>query len=333
MNARQSGLAMLVLACLAPGTAAATALGVSATAGDVGIVRDSIYNPVRPADAIEPGVRLQTARPGRVELQLEPVGRFALGDDSRVLLHSIEAVDPPARMHLVRLVHEAGTLRASSRTAGTTPADLRINLGAVRMRVFGAEVWMERASAFDEVCLVAGAVEMQTPAGPQRLDEPGACLRVTAGGLQHLDAAAAGPLAPRLLRTTADTRLAAAAAAAASTVATVTPAPQPPPPPPPVPERPAPEPSAEPAPAPPAGAGPWTIVLASLPERDRADSEAARLRGLGLDATVIAAARDDGTTTWRVVSGSYPQKADAAADIAAIRKRRGLSGAWVTQLP
>ncbi|MES0873911.1 SPOR domain-containing protein [Sinimarinibacterium sp. HSW-8] len=324
MTIRSTGLIMLWLwgAC-APLAAQATALGVAGASGETVAIRDGIHQPLRPAEAVEPGTRVVTGRHGRLELRLEPAGLLALGDASRVLVHSVEAVDPPARMHLLRLVVEAGAVLADSRPrTGSVPADLRINFAALRMRAFGAAVWMERTAAHDEVCLIGGAVELQTPAGPQRLDEAGSCLRVTATGLQHLDAAAAGPLASRIQRTSVPTPPA--------VTSTVTPTP-------PASERTpaAAQPAAEPATtsAQPAGSGHWTIVLASLPERVRAESEAARLRRLGLDTRVVEARRNDGAITWRVVSGRYATKAQAAADIAAIRNRRGLAGAWIARLP
>jgi cell division septation protein DedD len=282
--------------------------------------------PLRVADVVEPGMSVHTGR-GRVEMHLEPAGAILLGDDSRVLLHSIEPVAPPARMHLVRLVVEAGSMRASTRAASTPmPADLRINLGALRLRVFGAEVWMERARDFDEVCVIEGAVELQTPAGPHRLDEPGSCLRLLATGVQHLDPRAAAPIAPRLQRTTLATFGGMAASAeSVPPPATSAVAPAPPPPPSPTPET---------FVSTDAGVdAPWTIVLASVPEESAARREAERLRASGLDTRVVEATRGDGGRTWRVVAGRYADKAAAAEDIASIRKRRGLARAWIAQQP
>jgi cell division septation protein DedD len=346
MTARFARYVVLTLLCAtSQAIAQGTAMGVAATAGETATIRDGVYNLLRQADAVEPGTRLMTGQRGRLAMRLEPVGLLSLGDASRVLVHSIEPVDPPARMHLVRLVVEAGSLQADSRPrAGNVPADLRINFAALRLRVFGAAVWMERTPAYDEVCLLGGAVELQTPAGPQRLDEPGSCLRVTASGLQHLDPAAAGPIEPRLLRTAVDAR---AYPMPAPLAEITTPSlPRPPPPPAAAAPEPAPEPEPEPEPEPtiapsePAVAmaeepttGAWTIVLASVPERERAEREAERLRKLGLETRVVEASRTGGTMTWRVVSGSYVEKGDAAADIAAIRARRGLSRAWLTQVP
>jgi cell division septation protein DedD len=282
--------------------------------------------PLRVADVVEPGTSIYTGR-GRIELHLEPAGAIALGDDSRVLLHSIEPLAPPARMHLVRLVVDSGSMRASTRAASTPiPADLRINIGGLRLRVLGAEVWMERGRDFDEVCVIEGAVELQTPAGPHRLDEPGSCLRLLATGIQHLDPAAAAPITPRLQRTALAVLggLSPSTASVPSPAIEASPSPMPAPPPPP------------PQTAAPAATGAehaWTIVLASVPDEDAARREAERLRAGGLDTRVVDTLRDDGSRTWRVVVGRYASKADAATDIASIRKRRGLAKAWITQQP
>lgn len=285
--------------------------------------------PLRVADVVEPGTAISTDR-GRIELHLQPAGALALGDDSRVLLHSIEPLAPPARMHLVRLVLESGSLRASTRAASTpTPADLRINIGALRLRVFGAEVWMERGRDFDEVCVIEGAVELQTPAGPHRLDEPGSCLRLLATGVQYLDPAAAAPITPRLRRTA----LAALGGVSPPPEVPTTPivlAPRPTP----ALALPPPDPVTDAAEARLADGGAvWTIVLASVSDENAARREAQRLRADGLDTRVVDATRADGGRTWRVVAGRYASKTDAAADIASIRKRRGLAKAWITQQP
>ena len=72
-------------------------------------------------------------------------------------------------------------------------------------------------------------------------------------------------------------------------------------------------------------------MLASLPEAAKAEQEAARLQASGIDVRILEAQRADGGITYRVVSGQYATKADAAADIRALRARRGLKSAWVTQ--
>jgi hypothetical protein len=324
MHPRPARLSLQVLLAagliMAPAAALAAGFAVVGIDGAATSGSGAERHPLRVADVVEPGAWIDTGR-GRIELHLEPAGAIALGDGSRVLLHSIEPLAPPARMHLVRLVVESGSMRASTRASSTpTPADLRINLGALRLRVFGAEVWMERARDFDEVCVIEGAVELQTPAGPQRLDEPGSCLRLLATGVQLLDPAAAAPITPRLQRTALAVLGGIGAAAGPPPAAAPAPTPAPATPPSPSPQT--------------AAAGPtWTIVLASVPDEDAARRESERLRADGLDTRVVEATRGNGGRTWRVVAGAYASKAEAAADIAAVRQRRGLAKAWIASQP
>lgn len=322
LPARVIAFAVLLLAV--PAFAEYAALDAVRVRGDVERERDGVRTALRSADTALAGDRIHTGASGRVALQLAPVGTLTLGADGALLLHSIETVDPPARAGLARVVLERGTLRADARAQQQlAPADLRINVGALRLRVFGAEAWIERGADGDEVCVLAGAVELQTPEGPQRLDEPGSCLRAGRGGLQRLDVAASGAMAPRLARTAFPGDRAARAAAAAVVPAAA--------------EARAAAPAAEAAPGAtpepaPADGGAWTIVLASLPEAARAEQEAQRLRAAGIDARVIEAQRGDGGTTYRIVSGRYASKDAAAPEIRALRARRGLAGAWVAPL-
>lgn len=336
---RVAALATALLA--APAAAQYTAVDVVRVSGDVERERDGQRSAVQVADTIEGGDRIRTGADARVALQLAPIGLLTLGADGEVLLHSVEAIDPPARAGLARVVVERGTLRIDARPKQQLPpADLRVNVGTLRLRVFGAEAWIARSSGGDEVCLLSGAVELQTPEGPQRLDQPGSCLRASRSGLALLDPPSVGGLAPRLAHTafpgdpatarpappkpvqtteadetaaaaeasqTPDTPAATVADTSATTAQTVE------------------------MQAPGGTAGSWTIVLASLPEASRAEQEAARLRASGIDVRVIETQRADGSLTYRIVSGRYATKADAAGDIRALRARRGLKSAWVTQ--
>lgn len=322
--------ALLLAVSNVPVSAATPAFGVTGASGQASATQGDTVVSLRAADAVEAGSRIRTGVDGRVDLRLEPVGAVTLGNDTDLTIHSIESVNPPARMHLARLVIERGAARISSRTSMSVPADLRVNLGGLRLRIFGADVWAERAKTYDEVCLLGGAIEVQSPAGAQRLDSRGDCLRLTTTGLQYLQGAATGPFAPRMLEF-AEAR----APSAFETSASSAPA----------------EPSAQtepasitaaaviPEPVTPAVAETpdaieaWTIVLASFPERATAESEAERLRTTGIDAAVAAAQRKDGSTTWRIVSGRYASKADAIGDLREIRGRRGLASAWLAAPP
>lgn len=293
------------------------------------------------------GERIRTGSNGHVVLQLPPVGSIALGADAALFVHSIEAEDHPARSGLARVVLESGAARINARAQQLPPADLRVNLGALRLRVFGAEIWAERGADGAEVCLLSGAIELQGNFGARRLDEPGRCLRSGPSGLQEQNANSAGAMAPRLALTAfpGDPTMQWVSTLAASEPpmdVQTTPQPDLEPGLTPVPNA-AMEPVAvafasEVAPAAEsaadagANAGGWTIVLASVPAEAAAEREATRLRKAGLDARVLASARADGSATYRVISGQYASKIDAVPDLRAIRARHGLRAAWVAPL-
>jgi len=363
-------LGTALMSALSTGAVAAQqrVLDVSRISGEADLIRSDRVASLRPSDTVQAGDEVRTGNGGHLGLQLSPVGQITLGRNSRLIVHSIEAVDPPARMGLARLVVHSGSAKLDSRgSSNLPPADIRLNVGTLRVRIFGAAVLIDRGSGGDEVCLLGGAVELQGPSGPLRLDDVGSCVRGTESGVAVLDPHAAGSITARLALTAfpgdptdealhtdvVDDRLAFGYAAppGLQAKADVTPAATP---------KPAKTVAAEAArSAPPAAAATddtprftpytssatvstdgevrltpaaWTIVLASVANAERASEEAARLRKTGIDAQVIEAQRN-GAKTWRIVSGAYPGKQNAQADLRDIRKRRGLGDAWLTQLP
>src|SRR3546814_2116570 len=83
------------------------------------------------------------------------------------------------------------------KTDQDAPADIHIKLRYLQARFYGTDAWVERSAAGDEICLITGAAEIDTPGAHQRLDAPGECLRWTAAGAQRLSASEAGTLLPR----------------------------------------------------------------------------------------------------------------------------------------
>lgn len=345
--------------------------------------------------AIGNGERLITGADGHVTVQLDGGGMFSLADESTMRVHSVEIPEPPARASLLRMRLALGVMRVDARTADKQPpADIRVNLGTLKLRVFGADVWVQALPSGDEVCLLSGAVEILAPGSAERIDQPGECLRYTASGVQHLSAEEVGALAPRLARTAygddfpahyqaelalnsgkakpmfdelASARIADAAARAAaasragelgdstlrtaaeSGLAAVLPAEPPSPPR----ER---LPSAIatdlgpvlqtmaltasedtgadavaiplPAPAP----AVWRVVLASFPERGKAERLAAAWRRDGLDVEVITTQVGE-RVTHRVLSGHYTSRDEAARAAMPLRQLAGFREAWVLQMP
>ncbi|MDP9142317.1 MAG: FecR family protein [Pseudomonadota bacterium] len=360
-------MALMSVLGTVPVAAQQRVLDVSRISGEADLIRSDRVASLRPSDTVQAGDEVRTGSGGHLGLQLPPVGQITLGRNSRLIVHSIEAIDPPARMGLARLVVHSGSMQLDSRGGSDLPpADIRLNVGTLRARIFGAAVWIDRGSAGDEVCLLGGAVELQGPSGPLRLEDVGSCVRATNSGVAVLDPNTAGPIAARLALTafpgdptdearradTVDDRLAFGYAAppGLQAKADVAPAAAP---------KPAKTVAAETASSapPPAAAGDtprftpytssatvstdgevrltpaaWTIVLASVANAARANEEAARLRKTGIDAQVIES-QSNGARTWRIVSGAYPGKQNAQADLRDIRKRRGLGEAWLTQLP
>ncbi|MDD3761714.1 MAG: SPOR domain-containing protein [Nevskiales bacterium] len=300
--------------------------------------RNGISMPLKIADAVESGDVLRTGINARVGLQMSAVGLLTLGGDTALRVHQIKPISPPARMNLALLVLDAGAIRVDTRPkAELPPADVRLNVGPLKLRIFGAHVWAERGTLADEVCLIGGAVELQTPSGPQRLDQPGSCLQWMDGEVRRLEPRQAGSLAPRLART----------AFLSATPSTLPPAGHAPGPQAatPAPQQAAPTTAAgKPRPKQDrtnqarqdqaaAGAPVWTVVLASLPERARAETEAARLRQLELDTEVVAMPLASGKIVYRVIAGRYATKQQASNERDRIRGLRGLGAAWVAVRP
>lgn len=197
-----SGAAALALLPAAAASASESGLDVVRLTGNVSRESEELIESLLVAQTVVAGQRIRTHTDGHAVLQLPPLGALAMGPGTAVFVHSVEPPDLPARSGLARLVVENGAVRINTRAQQQLPpADLRINLGTLRIRVFGAEIWVERTSDSEEVCLLGGAIELQSPLGARRLDEPGHCLRTTPAGLKEMDANTAGAMAPRLATT------------------------------------------------------------------------------------------------------------------------------------
>lgn len=306
---RSRGHAALILAAgllLAADAAAQTERAeVTRVTGPVERERDGEVLALNPDDLLVAGDRIRTGARGRVALQLPGTGALTLAPEATVQMHSVEPVDPPARMHLARLVLERGALLVDTRgKQQLPPADVRLNVGPMRLRVFGAEIWARHVDGGSEVCLLAGAIEAQAAGQALRLDQAGSCLWADPGGVREVSPDAAA-LAARLTGTRID-------GAERNGNARTT---------------------GDPLPALAGEASGWTLVLASLPDVARAEQEAARLRRNGFDTRVLEATRSNGQRAYRVVSGLYASKAGAERELATARSQRGLAGAWVTPAP
>ncbi|HEX4871177.1 MAG TPA: SPOR domain-containing protein [Nevskiaceae bacterium] len=165
-----------------PGLAAALPLSVLREAGTVQIERAGRVLPVARGQTLAAGDVLATAAESRAGLSFATLSRLTLGDHSRLQIHSAE---PPrgGRGALLRARLLAGAVLVDGRPRNELPVqDLRLNVGALRLRIYGAEVWAEQGERVATVCLISGAVEIQGPLGSQRLDLPEDCLVAGAEG-------------------------------------------------------------------------------------------------------------------------------------------------------
>lgn len=326
--------AALVCAAAAAMGAPRTPLEVSRTASPAERLRGAERLSLDPGVAFAPGDRLVTGEHGRGSLRFVNVSDITLGAQGELQVHSFDttaAAAPVLRLRLLR-----GALRLDSRSPAGLPPDIRLNVGDLRLRVFGAEVWTQVSGATRTVCLLAGAVEMQSPQGPERMDLPGECLSFGPQGrvASRPDRAA---FTHKLVLTAYADEISPAMAAVLH-AATAAPAPPLQPPQPAGPAGASGKPPAQAAektaaaPLPRLATMPasgWTLVVASL-----ADAESARLEVQGLvDQGLPALLRvhDPGggaPQVYRVAIGSFPTREAAAAYAAQLQRSHGIGDLW-----
>lgn len=158
---------------------------------------------LRQRQRLQAGDRVVTGLYGRAALQLAGSGRIQLGGESTLLIHSAEASDG-SHGGIARLVLERGAIRLDARTRQRQlPLDYRLNLGRLKLRVFGSEIWAELGPRGENVCLLSGGVEILSADGTERLDRPGECALFGAEGQRLQVQADTGEALPRKLVRTA----------------------------------------------------------------------------------------------------------------------------------
>lgn len=275
------------------------------------------WEPLPQAVGVPAGQRVRTSSNGRLALQLASgSGVITLGGDSLLRVHETEGPAPPARMGLARVQLAAGVARIDAGRHEQRPsADLRINLRALKLRVFGAEVWVESGLDADEVCLLRGAVEIVTPTGTERLDDRNTCLRWHDNTAQHLAADSTAAMAARLAQTAFPGEPGAASAHGTNTVTLPTPASS----------------GVTIIVSGAAAAEPeryWSLVLASLPTATAAEQAAAQLLSQGME-VVVEPAQNKGRRVYRLTFGTYDTRAAAQAALQELRSTPGFKQAWV----
>lgn len=321
--------------------AAALSLDVSGADGDVSQSVGDVLAPLAADAQFAAGTVLRSGAEGRFELSGDAVTRLAVGPSGELLLHSGDAGILRARL-------SAGALLLDTRSGrGRGAGDVRINLGEMRLRVANAAIWGEQEDGQSQVCLIGGAVDLVLPGRTARLDDPGQCVRH--GGVDSESSWSIVPMdviAARVQLLALPTRRVEPAAtsviaAPAPPVVLAPTASEP------VRQTPANSAASAPLPSPivPAESGPeavaaamdaapdlrrWSLVLASFPERDAAEQEAARLRAPGIEPEVREYANGD-RRGFRVGIGRYDSRDQAEAARAMFNKVHPKRMAWVAR--
>lgn len=251
------------------------------------------------------GDQARTGAGGRGSLRFG-VTMMTLGPDGAL---SVGAIEQPAGGLNGRLdlQLQRGALRIDGTGERRVPQDVRLTLPDLRLRVFGADVWVEASAAARSVCLLSGAVEIAVVSGNERLDQPGDCLIVDAAGA-HRQQPDDATMNQRLALTDyAAVRVAAAAAAVAAA------------------------PRQEPAkiaPVTAATASGWTLVAAALGDAESAELEAKGLVEQGLPGVVRIHDLPDGRRVYRVAIGSFATREQADRYGAEVKARYGMTQIW-----
>lgn len=163
--------ATIVALAATPLIAASLPVTVERFEGEVVQVDGTVHSGVLPGKTLPSGSQIHTGKDGRAQLLLHGAPTLAVGTGADLLLHSMDG-------DVLRLRIASGALRIDTRAAPGVPArDVRLNAGDLRLRVSGADAWIEMDPDGGQVCLIAGVVEAQQPGATVRLDAPGQCLR------------------------------------------------------------------------------------------------------------------------------------------------------------
>lgn len=259
---------------------------------------------LKPGATAGSGDLIKSGHGGRVEVR-EGGNTIRLGEAAEFYIHEMHA----GQLKAV-LVHGAAHLISS----GNRPLDMRINVGRLRLKLTGADIWAEQASDGETVCLLAGVVDVQSDLAPPRsMNVPGQCLFVDRlGDPLLIKADRQGTLARKLAQTGFGSDEPEAAPEVARPRRTQPMAAQ-----------------ATPAPPPsPAPVSAWTVVLASHRERGLADRHVQQFAAAGVAAEVREHMSDRGRI-FRVVTGTHVDEAQARAHMQRIRQR--YPDAWLTR--
>lgn len=292
--------ALLLLAL--PAAADPVVLGRAQLRPPVLLTHDGSRRALQAGDGLQAGDRLATGAGGRAAFVLAGGGYLSLGANSVLRVHSVDA--GAGAKTIVRLVLETGVLRLDPKNG----EDLRLNAGALRLRVYGADIWAGAEAAGDTVCLLRGAVEFQDARGGSgRIDNPGECVFISDSRAPLRYTPAPTILANKL----GQTDLGSATAPASL--------------------PPAPRPSGPQLRTPPDAATEptgWTVVILSLADEESAILETQGWREQGFDAHTFVDTID-GRRVHRVGLGRFETREEARAFAANVKTRLNIEQAWV----
>ena len=158
-----------LLAALLPCAAAASSLRAERLSVPVAVERNGITSALNPGAVVGDGATLRTGPGGRLEMR-NPRWLLLLAEQTDFYLHQIDTRE-------VRAVLLGGAAQLASLDGD---AQLRINLGELKLLADGAELWLAAEAQGDTVCLLHGNVEILAPdQSAHTLKQRGDCLWLT----------------------------------------------------------------------------------------------------------------------------------------------------------
>jgi septal ring-binding cell division protein DamX len=165
----------LALLASAPALAAGE-LQVSKIIGTATINQSGKNKPAEVKLMLRTGDVLTAGPQSRAGLSFGKTGELVLAGLSELQVYE---ASPGTRQTpaLAKLKLLAGAIKINS--SGKPAQDVRLNVGLLKTRIFDAEVWGASTTEGDTVCLIRGAVEIQSAGteAPTRLTTEGNCLR------------------------------------------------------------------------------------------------------------------------------------------------------------
>lgn len=318
---------------LASGTAAASELLVLRVDGGVRSLRADAAVPLLPRSSVLSGDTVSLSPNSRAALQLAGAGLITLARGAELQVFDTRAGVPT----LGRFKLLSGTVRIDSRVgSGRVPLDIRLNIGSLKSRIYGAEALGANDAAGETLCLLAGAIEIQTSgAADTRLESPGSCLRRTPDGqVRELRLGEDQPMrlalsASEFADPTPLTTTPMASAPSAAPTPIIAPV-----------SKPAPATSVAAAATPPSApvstssasptAGGWTVVVLTLAKREAVESRSQSLLDQGLPAATRKV-EVKGQVLYRSTVGRFGNAEEARAYAKTTLAKAGIQG-WVAPL-